>query len=296
MKLITLCLGAAATLCASLVQAESPNPSLQREVAIFERVLTSALQHDTQDQVRSVSGYYLHDQGAVFELVLKRRHRLEWLSHIENLDDVAAIGEFELPDLDIAIAEVEVSEPIAEAFSEAYADVADKVRAGAEKVREAVEQERENRIRLRELEREKAELEFAKMHEQEADSQKFSESLKEVEKRIVQLSHKDTELKALKDKLKSSLEASRAKREKERVQQQRALEETLTMSLATSLCDYGAGLRSLPDDEYISFIYSEPNNTNSKQIRIYPKSLIQQCVTGKKSATELQEAAVSYRF
>ncbi|MEJ6474374.1 hypothetical protein [Pseudoalteromonas piscicida] len=296
MKITTLCFGTIAAITSSLVHGQVPNDELKREVAIFERVLVSALQHDTQDQVRSVSGYYLKDQGAVFELSLKRRHRLEWLSHLDDFDDVAAIGEFELPKFDVDIAEVEFAEPIAEAFSHAYSEAAEKVKAGAEKVREAVEQERENRIRLRELERQKAELEFAKTHESNQQADELTESLKEVEKRIQKLSLKESELKELKDKLKASLEASRAKRQKDQALKQQALEKNLTTSLARSLCDYGAGLRSLPEDEHISFIYNGLSGQKEKQIFVYPKALVQQCVTGKKTAKELREAAVSYRF
>ncbi|UDM60457.1 hypothetical protein KIJ96_11460 [Pseudoalteromonas piscicida] len=296
MKLIPLCFGAVAAIATSFAQAQVVDEALKREVAIFERVLMSALQHDTQDQVRSVSGYYLKDQGVVFELALKRRHRLEWISHIDNLDDVAAIGEFELPEFDMDIAEIEISQPIAEAFSQAYSDAAEKVRAGAEKVREAVEQERENRIQLRELERQKAELEFAKRHESDDQVKEFTESLREVEKRIEKLSLKDSELKELKDKLKASLEASRVKRAKEKAEKQQALEKMLVTSLARSLCDYGAGLRSLPRDEHISFIYNELSNPNNKQVFVYPKSLVQQCVKGEKTAKQLAEIVTSYRF
>lgn len=280
----------------SLTAAEVVEPAMKREVAIFERVLSSALKHDTQDQLVAVSGYYLRQQGVIFNLSLKHRHQLPWLAEIDNINTMAAIGEFDLPEFDINIAEAEIAEPIAEAFSEAYSAAAEQVRHSAEKVREAIAQERENRIKLRELEREKTELEFAQRHDSEQPANELDQALEKIKQQIAQLAQRGDKLEAVKQQLKSHLEASRAQREEQQKRKQQAFQEQLRQSIARSLCDYGGGLRSLPSDENISFVYTSISEPQQKQILIYSKQKVEQCVQGQLKAADIMDSAQQYRF
>ncbi|WP_419146996.1 hypothetical protein [Pseudoalteromonas 'SMAR'] len=296
MKLLPYLCTALAAFSASLAATEVPEPAMKREVAIFERVLSSALKHDTQDQLVAVSGYYLRQQGVIFNLSLKQRHSLPWLGEIDSIHTMAAIGEFDLPEFDINIAEAEIAEPIAEAFSEAYSAAAEQVQHSAEKVREAIAQERENRIKLRELEREKAELEFAQRHNTEQQADALDQALEKIEQQIAQLAQRGDKLEAVKEQLKSHLEASRAQREEQQKRKQQAFQEQLQQSIARSLCDYGGGLRSLPNDEHISFVYASISEPQQKQILIYRKQQVEQCVQGKITASDIIDAAEQYQF
>ena len=71
---------------------------LQREVTIFQRVVSTALKHDTQGQVQNVEGYYLADQGLVFDVSLRGKSMFDWRKHIEGMRDLHGFSEIPSPD------------------------------------------------------------------------------------------------------------------------------------------------------------------------------------------------------
>jgi len=96
----------------------------------------------------------------------------------------------------------------------------------------------------------------------------------------------------LKVKLKQDKEA----RSERQTKQQEELLNAVKNSIARSLCDYGAGLRTLPEDERISVILSGAAEKRQSVIMVFDKKRVMQCVSGKLKSENLLEKAESYTF
>ncbi|WP_440055026.1 hypothetical protein ACSLBF_02385 [Pseudoalteromonas sp. T1lg65] len=293
MKLISILISAALASTPLIGNTKDLQP-MKREVKIFERVLGSALQHDMPGQVRKVSGYYLQGQGLVFELQLKRQHSLNWLAPLDNLDEIAALGEFDFPHFETNV----VNEENTETFSEAWSSTMEKVREEAEKLKESAWRERETRMQLRELKRQKSELEFAKRHHAEDDEARddLAKEIASVEQNIESLNQQESELGKKLQQLRNKFEQQKQQKEAQKLEQQRNLNASLSDNIARSLCDYGAGLKALAVSEYISFTYPNLLEPEQKHIMIYQQSEVQRCVTGKIDASALAKQAKQYVF
>ena len=81
--------------------AESPAnlERLKREVTIFQRVVSTALQHDTRDQISSVAGSYLAGQGVVIDISLRGNNRFNWRKHIEGMRELHGLSDIPSPSL-----------------------------------------------------------------------------------------------------------------------------------------------------------------------------------------------------
>ena len=74
----------------------------------------------------------------------------------------------------------------------------------------------------------------------------------------------------------------RAEQAKIAAEKQKELIATISVNFATTLCDYGASLRELKDNEFVSLQLSNSHGRNSQDIYwVFKKSDINQCVTGK---------------
>lgn len=268
---------------------------LQREVTIFQRVVSTALKHDTQGQVQNVEGYYLADQGLVFDVSLRGKSMFDWRKHIEGMRDLHGFSEIPSPDFSSLEKQMsELSDNLADVSKEAYQVALEAVRQGAEQIREVAEQERETRRELHELERAKQELNYMLKRQNEKDKE-LEQHHKDIAKQIAQLEAEKAKLAENKTQLKERLEKDKQKRQAQQQAQQELLRTTVTMSLANSLCDYGNGLRGVSENEHVSFKFS-PSYQQEKHILVFKKSDIESCVKGKINAEKLAKRATQYAF
>lgn len=268
---------------------------LQREVTIFQRVVSTALKHDTKGQVQNVEGYYLAGQGLIFDVSLRNKSLFDWRKHIGDMQDIHGLTEIQSPDFSALEMQMSVlGDNIADVSKEAYQVALEAVRQGAEQIREVAEQERETRRELHELEREKHELDYM-LRRQEEKNQELLDHHKEIAKEIAKLEAEKVKLTESKVQLKEKLKKDRAERHAQQQAQQALLKTTVTVSLANSLCDYGNGLRSVKDSEHVSFKFT-PSYQQEKHILVFKKSEIESCVRGDINADKLAKSATQYQF
>ena len=96
--------------------------------------------------------------------------------------------------------------------------------------------------------------------------------------------------------MRKELAEKKQARVKEQKQQLAALAQQVDKSLTLTLCDYGSGLRNLPNDEHVSFIIRGVSEGKTEQVKVFKKSDIKKCVVGDIKAAQLLEKASTYSF
>lgn len=293
---------AIATGCASvqsLAQAPEQLSAIAREVSIMENILSTALKQDTDKKVRAINANYFAKQGIVFELDIRGANR--WHAIFSGAPDAPLPP---MPDIDFSDVNIEfisdhveiISEQAVESSREAYQHAMEVMRDGAEKVRDIAEKERDVSRELRDLEREKRDLEFATRHDNSAEEKELAARKKSVEKEIKALEKQQTKLTKEQKKARQEISAKQAQREKQKAEEQKQLLEKISQSISLTLCDYGSGLRSLPNNEHVSFVLGGLGQNSKSLIKVFNKSDIKKCVIGETKASELALKAVSYQF
>ena len=303
MKKMMMCsVIAIATGCASvqsLAQAPEQLSAIAREVSIMENILSTALKQDTDKKVRAINANYFAKQGIVFELDIRGANR--WHAIFSGAPDAPLPP---MPDIDFSDVNIEfisdhveiISEQAVESSREAYQHAMEVMRDGAEKVRDIAEKERDVSRELRDLEREKRDLEFATRHDNSAEEKELAARKKSVEKEIKALEKQQTKLTKEQKKARQEISAKQAQREKQKAAEQKQLLEKINQSISLTLCDYGSGLRSLPNNEHVSFVLGGLGQNSKSLIKVFNKSDIKKCVIGETKASELALKAVSYQF
>ena len=91
----------------------------------------------------------------------------------------------------------------------------------------------------------------------------------------------------------------RASRELREVQWQGELQ-SFEQKLFALVCDYGAALRALPDNEHLTLVLkglgSENENRREDRIHVLAKEQLQGCLQGSVSSSALQSGALTYSF
>nr|WP_193988191.1 hypothetical protein [Lelliottia steviae] len=273
---------------------------IQREVGIMEKILTAALKQDTDNKVRNVSASYLQHQGVVFSFDVRSHSR--WSSVFASVPDAPLPP---LPDIDFEeISEIEVlgehvqviSDAVVVKTQEAYQHAMEMMRESAERVREVAEQERDVSREIRDLEREKRDLEFDRRHDKDAKEQELEKRKKELQASIKELEKQQQKLSLQQQAMRKELAEKKQARITEQKQQLAELTQRVDKSLSLTLCDYGSGLRTLPNDEHVSFIIRGMSEHKGEQIKVFKKSDIKKCVVGDIKADALLNRATQYEF
>ncbi|MEM5551670.1 hypothetical protein WNY63_13115 [Pseudoalteromonas neustonica] len=288
--------------CASgNLQAQTPVElaAIQREVSIMENILSTALKQDTNKKIRAMQANYFVKQGVVFELDVRGTSRWQTIfSNAPNapLPPLANI-DFSNMNIEFISDKVELfSEQAVESSREAYQQAMEVMREGAEQVREIAEQERDVSRDLRELEREKRDLEFANRHDNSAAAKELEQRKKALEKDIAKLEKQQTTLTKQQQQLRQDIQAKQVERERQQAAEQQKLLAQVSTSISLTLCDYGSGLRSLPNDEHVSFVLKGLGDKNTNLIKVFDKSDIKKCVVGDIKASDLALKAITYQF
>jgi len=294
---------AALLLCTAVslqAQASDELDKIQREVGIMEKILTAALKQDTDNKVRNVSSSYLQHQGVVFSFDVRGSSR--WSTVFASVPDAPLPP---MPDIDFEeLTEIEVlgehvqviSDAVVVKTQEAYQQAMEVMRESAERVREVAEQERDVSREIRDLEREKRDLEFDRRHDKDAKEQELEKRKQALQASIKELEKQQQKLSQKQQQMRKELAEKKQARVKEQKQQLASLAKQVDKSLSLTLCDYGSGLRNLPNDEHVSFIIRGVSEGKTEQVKVFKKSDIKKCVVGDIKAAQLLEKASTYSF
>ena len=228
-----------------------------------------------------ITGHYLADQGAVFNVNPTNRH--QYVSSFETLDSIVMIpGMVQdiLQDVQININEEDMS-------SWDWHSESDERSVS----REGREEMRELRHELRELSREMREIEIEAIHTENDDLEELKDRESELEQEIATVEKK-------RDKVQESISSTTEQRNKEREAKQlehreQRRKEFVKMEsvLLNTFCDYSSTMRNLPDDEKVSIIVDKSDDTSN--IYMFKQSDLQDCDSEKEN---VRDHALSYAF
>lgn len=279
---------------------------LHQQMNIMADIIKTSANKQSQantPKVSAIESYYLAGQGSVFTLQVAR-------SYGHSMNRVLAISPVrapQAPQAPRAVKDLDQEGLFGQNFEvvieEALEDAAiameyasEQLQQNSEEQRQLREQEREISYQLRDLEREKRDLNYQKMH---LDDQQKTEN----EQELAVLEQRKAELDSAKQKLLASQKQYQAKAEQakaEREQLQQAYYANLATNVSNVLCNYGGGLKALPNDEKVSVIIkgagSKTRSASKDKVIVFKKSDIKSCVVEKISAKQLFAKANSYDF
>jgi len=279
---------------ASLAWAQPEMNRVKRDIQVLEDALESALSFEFKaqrdwDDPADISGIYLADQGLV--LLVRREgfahHLIPPFPHISSdmLIDVMSIADVHIDGEHLEIAE-DALEQAQEAYQQALEARAVLGEQGLDRD-ELSRIKRENRDKIRVV-RKALEKVRAKM----ADHQDLSDAEREeLEK---QLAQEQAQLQQQAESIRTEMEDLRKKQMQAWKEQRAKMERTLI----EALCDYGASMRSLPDDERISIIFSESGPFHDEgpvnQVYVFTKADLIACRDGKIQVQQLIDRSKNY--
>ncbi len=128
--------------------------------------------------------------------------------------------------------------------------------------------------------------------------------LKKKQKQLNELTSKETGIRQQLAQLQQQsatftkeMQTKQAEQQKLAAEKTASLISSISRNFAATLCDYGASLRELNNDEFVSLQLTTDHGRDSKDLYwVFKKSDIQQCVTGKVNATELLKKADYYQY
>ncbi|EGM76767.1 hypothetical protein Rhein_3004 [Rheinheimera sp. A13L] len=182
-----------------------------------------------------------------------------------------------------------------EEMAEAAEAMAEQQQDQSEKLRDLREERRDIERDLRDYEREQRDIEFSsKVSTLNADQQK---ELKEIKQKSEQLKSKLAQLQKNLTEQEQQYNKKRAEQQKLAAQRQTELVAKVGQVFSATLCDYGASLRDLKEQEFVSFQLSLSGRNNAKDhYWVVKKADINQCVTGKIDAPALLKKASYYQY
>lgn len=281
------------------------NAKLGQNLKIMQDILQSSLGGQEHSSIGRIQHSYLYGQGVAFRV----DSNSGWLRHfvMPPMPPVAPVA----PGAAVAVStnvanSISISEngnsfsfsfdeEAIEEMAEAAEAMAEQQQDQSEKLRDLREERRDIERDLRDYEREKRDIEF---------SAKVSKLNSEQQKKLNEINQKSEQLKTQLAQLQKNLTEQEQEYNKKRAEQQKLAAQRQTELVAkvgqvfsNTLCDYGASLRDLKEQEFVSFQLSLSGRDNAKDhYWVVKKSDINQCVTGKIDAPALLKKASYYQY
>jgi hypothetical protein len=278
----------AAVIGHSPLLAAEVSPNLKKNADILQTILHTAFKDSEQARLSSLQYSYLTGQGLLFQANSRSRHRFQF----RNIA-APAVPAAPLPPLPGSEFEFEFDSGDIEQITEAAQEMAEQMHDQHRQAYRIAEKQRVIERELRDTEREKRDIEFNKSltkldKEQQQELQMLQQKTKLLQEKLAEVA-KEAGLS------RKQLEEQRAKQLAEQQQQAAAMVKTVGEKFSQVLCDYGASLRDMPDNEYVTL---QVNNRGSEghYYWVVKKADINQCMTGKIKAKDLLAKANSYQF
>lgn len=297
-------------LCSSASQANVQiSDKLKQNLEIMRDIMQKSLeqQENTADLGR-IETSYLAGQGVLFRSQLGGGFGhffamsgvpVAPVAPLPPLPDMSAIKAQAAAMAQSAVAGTPIDEDRMQELAEQAEQAAEQMMEQQERLRdqnrELRDQRRDLERELRDVQREKRDLEFSqKVGNKDVKQQ---ERLNELTKQEQQLQTKVTALQQQYAAAEAALQKQRQEQQKLAAQKQTELIARVGYHFATSLCDYGASLRELKENEFISLqLQSRGGRGSSDVYWVLKKSDVNQCVTGKINAEGLLKKASYYRY
>ncbi|RVT47818.1 hypothetical protein EMM73_03445 [Rheinheimera sediminis] len=278
------------------------NAKLGQNLKIMQDILQSSLGGEEHSSIGRIQHSYLMGQGVAFRVDSNSgwlRHfvmpPVPTMTHIAPGTTVVVSTNVDNPVSTSNSFSFSFDEEAVEEMAEAAEALAEQQQDQSEKLRDLREERRDIERDLRDYEREKRDLEFSsKVGKLDSDQQK---KLKEIGQKSEQLKTQLAQLQKTLATEEALYNKQRAEQQKQAAQRQAELVAKVGQVFSNTLCDYGASLRDLKEQEFVSFQLSLSGRGNAKDhYWVVKKADINQCVTGKIDAQSLLKKASYYQY
>jgi predicted transposase YbfD/YdcC len=315
--LSTLALAVVATTTATTVAAaevKQPYSKLKKQIGIMSNIIESSLSEDSRSNrsMVNVEGVYLKAQGIVFDVTSGRGFSRIFRQHGRDMDfdiqmpQIAPLAPIApLPPIGMSEDFADDIEAVVSRSMEVYEEAMESTQERSEYTRELREEQRELSYELRNYARRQRDLEFEVRHANDDRKKDLQENLTELKAEMAKLEQKNSEITARAKEEEKSLNEKKSKRAEQSKQLRQQYYAKLEGSIASTLCDYGAGLRQLAKNEYVTFVIDMNdaergrhgnNSGNVKKIYSFSKKDIVACVMEDKTPAQLLAAGNAYVF
>lgn len=310
--LMTTILSTACLLGASVsVANEQQRTELQQQLEIMNSILNTALGQQQGQQRRQrpqLDATYLAGQGVVYRLPLGQHRQFRWINgdgaDIEAFEVILAPEAPMVPDapviddgeaLQSQVREVEVIIEHADIERDGEKIRMKGGRMFTEAQREVAEEMREAALKMAELRRQMRDLERTAAQASGQAKQEVQQQLEQLQAELAKAREQMAEAReALREAQGEMKVQVRERREAQAKQRAERVAQTEQVLVAT-LCDYGATLRALPDDEHVSVVLVGAGAQGKDKIHVFRKRDLSQCKAGK-GASDLLSKATTYSF
>ena len=272
----------------SLLAAEV-SPALKKNADILQTILHTAFKDSEQARLSALQYSYLTGQGLLFQASSGGGHIFQFRNMVAPpVPPVPPVPPF--PDAEF---EFEFDSAGIEDMAEAAEQMAEQMKEQYRQSYRVVEKQRAIERELRSTERELRDIEFNQTlskldNEQQQELNMLQQKTRVLQEKLAEAS-KEAELS------RKQLEQQRATQLAEQQQQTAAMLKTVGEKFSQVLCDYGASLRDMPDNEYVTLQVNH-RGSNGRYYWVVKKTDINQCMSGKIKAKELLAKANSYQF
>lgn len=302
-----------AGLTMTTVHAQAPAnvKEIRNELGIMLNILQASLRQNSSKnlRLRAESVTYLADQGVVFNIDANNHNRFSGIDLSKILSNVfipsvPPVPPVAAPGNGNNHIQIDIDGEGIENTIRAALDMdEDFVDESSDKMRELNERQRDLSWEQREYERNSRDLEFEKRNSESERRQEIEKEMAELATKLKKIEGKRAELEEYSKQLakeQSQFIAEREAAKKVLYQQTLAIFEETAGSM---LCSYGAGLKSLPDDENISFVLNEFVEAekdsvlrNHDKVYVFKYKDVKACVMGKNNKEQLLANAITYLF
>lgn len=306
-------LSLAACLCMATATSATDMAKLNKDSQIMRNILETSLKQENRRggiRIRSVSTSYLQDQGMVFEVRVNTGNThfdFNFDGLVSDLTVVAPTapdapdapgfeGDFIFSDSEFVGDIQMITESALQIAREALEDTRDRRR-------ELRHDEREIEWEIRQFEREIRDIEFEMRHAEQERKTELHERKAELQRDKAKLQEKRKDIEAMEKKLRDEEKNVADKRKQEQQQKVKQFLANFEATIAEIMCDYGGGLRALPDAEKINFVLPDfsavKTNRGSERldkIYIFNVEDVKSCVAEDMNASKLLDKAVTYTF
>lgn len=282
--------------------------NLHQQLDIMSDIIKSTIKKQSNNQgpqLARIDSHYLAGQGVVFNLNVSRVIHYGRSNHMPIMPVMPVMPVkpvaprapqgYEGEELFGENFEIVIEEAMEEAAI-AIEIVNENMRFDVEEQRELREQERELAYELRDLAREERDLNYEKLHLDNDEKAENQKELRELEQRKVAIEKAKLKVKKRADQHQNKIKKIQA----DKAKQQQAFYTKLETTVSEVLCNYGGGLKALPDSEYISMIIKGAGSTVEGRIKdkvlVFNKLDVKNCVLEKITAPTLLSKANGYQF
>jgi chaperonin cofactor prefoldin len=263
------------------------NPALKQNADLLQTIMRTAFKDNEAARLASLQYSYLRGQGLLFQAnAIQGSHRV-FHFHDANVP-IAPV-----PPLPNGEFDFEFDSQAIEQLAESARDMAEQMTQQHRQIRRVMEEKRDIERELRDIEREKREIEFNKsLSKLDKEQQKALDMLQQ---KSSQLQKKLAEVEKTAELNQKEMAQQRSKLQAEQQQKTAAMLKTVGEKFSQILCDYGASLRDIPDNEYVT-LQVNSRLSEGRHYWIVKKADINQCMAGKIKAADLLTKAITYQF